>query len=96
METVNLNKQKKHRSLILMKYRSVTTGDLYPILELKSFECDKGRNASLLGADYMGELSRLSELTRFAELTRFLLLFPIISTLRLHGKRVVPLRRDPG
>ena len=44
----------------------------------------------------MGELSRLSELTRFAELTRFLLLFPIISTLRLHGKRVVPLRRDPG
>ena len=50
----------------------------------------------LLGADYMGELSRLSELTRFAELTHFLLLFPIISTLRLHGKRVVPLRRDPG
>ena len=49
-----------------------------------------------LGADYMGELSRLSELTRFAELTRFLLVFPIISTLRLHGKRVVPLRRDPG
>ena len=47
-------------------------------------------------ADYMGELSRLSEWTRFAELTRFLLLFPIISTLRLHGKRVVPLRRDPG
>ena len=45
---------------------------------------------------YMGELSRLSELTRFAELTRPLLLFPIISTLRLHGKRVVPLRRDPG
>ena len=44
----------------------------------------------------MGELCRLSELTRFAELTRFLLLFPIISTLRLHGKRVVPLRRDPG
>ena len=43
----------------------------------------------------MGELSRLSELTRFAELTRFLLLFPITSTLRLHGKRVVPLRRDP-
>ena len=50
----------------------------------------------ILGADYMGELSRLSELTRFTELTRFLLLFPIISTLRLHGKRVVPLRRDPG
>ena len=49
-----------------------------------------------LGADYMGEFSRLSELTRFAELTRFLLLFPIILTLRLHGKRVVPLRRDPG
>ena len=49
-----------------------------------------------LGADYMGELSRLSELTRFAELTRFVYLFPIILTLRLHGKRVVPLSRDPA
>ena len=48
-----------------------------------------------LGADYMGELSRLSELTRFTELTRFLLLFPIISTLRLLGKRVVPLSGTP-
>jgi hypothetical protein len=44
----------------------------------------------------MGELSRLSELTRFAELTRFVYLFPIILTLRLHGKRVVPLSRDPA
>ena len=42
----------------------------------------------------MGELSRLSELTRFAELTRFVYLFPIILTLRLHGKRVVPLKAD--
>ena len=44
----------------------------------------------------MGELSRLSELTRFAELTRFVYLFPIILSLRLHGKRVVPLSRDPA
>jgi hypothetical protein len=44
----------------------------------------------------MGELSRLSELTRFAELTRFVYLFPIILTLQLHGKRVVPLSRDPA
>ena len=32
----------------------------------------------------------------FCELTRFLLLFPIVSTLRLHGKRAASLRRDPG
>jgi hypothetical protein len=44
----------------------------------------------------MGELSRLSELTCFAELTCFLYLFPIILTLRLHGKQVVPLSRDPA
>ena len=53
-------------------------------------------SAALSGADYMGELSRLSELTRFAELARFVYVFPIILTLRLHGKRVVPLSRDPA
>ena len=41
-----------------------------------------------LGADYMGELSRLSELTRFAELTRFLYVLSIILTFQLHAKRV--------
>ena len=40
-------------------------------------KCARIMNFADLGADYMGELSRLSELTRFAELTRFLLLFPI-------------------
>ena len=40
--------------------------------------------------------SRLSELTRFAMLTRFVYLFHTILTLRLHGKRVVPLSRDPA
>ena len=44
----------------------------------------------------MGELSRIIELTRFAELTRFVYFPPIILTLRLHGKRVVLVRRDPA
>ena len=42
---------------------------------------------------------RVVPATRVDSLCRvdpLLLLFPIISTLRLHGKRVVPLRRDPG
>ena len=53
--------------------------------------------ASDLGADYMGELSRLNELTRFAELTRFLYVLSIILTFRLHAKRVVrPPCRDRG
>ena len=43
----------------------------------------------------MDELSRLSGLTHFAEFTRFVYVSYIILTFRLHGKRVVPLRRDP-
>jgi hypothetical protein len=49
----------------------------------------------ILGADYMGELSRLSELTRFAELTRFLYVLSIILTFRLHAKRVCPALPGP-
>ena len=43
----------------------------------------------------MDELFRLSELTHFAELPCFVYVSYIILTFRLHGKRVVPLWRDP-
>ena len=43
-----------------------------------------------------GRVVPAKRVTRFAELTCFVYLFPIILTLRLHGKRVVPLSRDPA